>query len=169
MKNISAISGSYGERIFTGGEPVPSPLAGVSPPDANARYRSADENICTVDDITGAVTGVNEGDCRITLTLSRTGYSDKVIEYVIPVILSINDFKGEHLFKGLFLGDNTSPVFADVDEDGHQDLVVGLKDGTLKYYQRNAADAPVLFTEQTGTDNPFNDFGCGNLCRPDTG
>ena len=165
-KDISAKVGSYGERIITGGAPTPSPLTEVSPIDSNARYSSADESICTVDSITGELKGVNEGNCRVTLTLSRTGYRDKVIEYITPVILSLGDFKGKHLFKGLILGVNMKFVFADVDGDGDQDLVVGESTGTLKYYQKNAADAPSLFTEQTGEDNPFNAIKVGGYSAP---
>ena len=167
LKDISATAGSYGEGIVTSDEPVPSPLTGVVPVDANARYASADESICTVDDITGAVTGVDEGDCRITLTLSRTGYNDKIIEYAIPIVLSVNDFKGKNLFKGLFLGANTKPIFADVDGDGDNDLVVGLQDGTLKYYQKNPVGSPIEFTELTGLDNPFNSVDVGIRASPE--
>ena len=166
LGDISATAGNYGERIITGEAATSSPMTGLNPSDADAVYVSADESICTVDGDTGAVTGVDEGECRITLTLSRTGYNDKIIEYVTSVILSASDFKGKYIFKGLFLGVNTKAAFADVDGDGDRDLVVGLEDGTLKYYQRNATDAPVLFTEQTDTDNPFNDFDVGTKAAP---
>ena len=119
-----------------------------------------------MDGNTGAVTGVKEGSCRVTLTLSKTGFNDKVIEYVVPVSFSLGDFKGKHLFKSLFLGSRTKPVFADIDKDGDLDLVVGADDGTLKYYRKNAIDAPTLFTELVGADNPFNSVNVGRLSAP---
>ena len=166
LKNISAKAGSYGKKIITG-ESNSSPVTALNPPDANARYVSADESICTVDNITGVVTGVNEGTCRVTLTLSRTGYNDKVIEYVTPVVLSVGDFKGKHLFKGLFLGASTNPVFTDVDGDGDNDLVVGEYNGTLKYYRKNPSGSLIEFTELTGLDNPFNTIDVGGVAAPE--
>ena len=109
---ISATAGSYGEGIYLGDPAIPSPLTGLSESDADASYVSADEDICTVDEDTGAVTGVDEGECRVTLTLSKAGYTDNVIEYVTPVtILPLNDFKGRNLFNGLFVGNGVNPGF----------------------------------------------------------
>ena len=164
---ISATAGSYGEAIYLGEAATPSPLTGLDPSDADAAYVSADEAICTVDEDTGAVTAVKAGECRVTLTLSKTGYNDKVIEYVTPVtLLPLNDFKGKYLFKGLFLGLSVKPAFADLDGDGDLDLVMGVRSGALKYYRRNATDAPTLFTELTGTDNPFHGVNIGTYPSP---
>ena len=162
---IAATAGSYGKAIFMG-ETAPSPLTGVDPSGTDAAYVSADDNICTVDGNTGAVTGVDEGECQITLTLSKTGYNDKVITYTAPVALTLNDFKGKNLFKGLEIGLSAIPVFVDLDGDSDDDLVVGEQYGTLKYYRRNADDAPTLFTELTGSDNPFNGINVGNYASP---
>ena len=163
---ISAIPGSYGSTLSIGGTPTPSPLTGVDPSDADTHYVSADERICTVDRSTGAITGVHGGECRVTLTLSKTGYMNKVIEYVIPVGFTVGQFKGNHLFEGLFIDPYTKPTFVDFDGDGDQDLVVGIEDGTLKYYRKNAADAATLFTELTGADNPFDGIDAGRYSAP---
>ena len=140
---------------------TPSPLTGLDPSDADAAYVSADEAICTVDGDTGALTGVDEGECRITLTLSKTGHNDKVITYTTTIALTAGDYKGKHIFKGLAFGSHAKPTVADVDGDSDLDLVVSLEDGTLKYYRRNASDAPSPFTALTGSDNPFNGIDVG--------
>ena len=154
--DITATAGSYGELIYLGEAATPSPLTGLDPEDADAAYVSADENICTVDRDTGALTGVDEGECRITLTLSKTGHNDKVITYTTTIALTAGDYKGKHIFKGLYLGNYVRGVFADVDGDSDFDLVVVRERGGLQYYRRNASDAPSPFTELTGSKNPFD-------------
>ena len=165
LGGISVTDKAYGEAVFIGELATPS-LTGLDPTDADTAYVSADDNICTVDNSTGVVTGVDEGECRITLTLSKTGYQNKVVEYVIPVVLSLNDFKAKHLFKGLALGESTRPVFADVDGDNDLDLVVGFTDGTLKYYQKNDSNASTSFTQLIGSYNPFNGIDVGRYSSP---
>ena len=165
LKDISATAGSYGMAFFIG-ETTPSPLTGLNPADANVFYVSADEDICTVDSLTGAVTGVKEGECRITLTLSKAGYNDKVIGYVLPVVISLNKFKGQNLFNGLFLGGYAKPAFGDIDGDGDLDLVVGEYRGTLKYFLNESTQETIIFTEKTGADNPFDGFNVGAYSAP---
>ena len=56
------------------------------------------------------------------------------------------------------------PAFVDYDRDGDLDAVFGGNDGTLKYFRNE--DGSALFTELTGTDNPFDGIDVGDLSKP---
>ena len=64
-------------------------------------------------------------------------------------------------FDGVDVGNSASPIFADVDNDGNTDLVVGNRDGELKFF-----DGGDSFIEKTGTDNPFDSIDVGKYSRP---
>lgn len=58
-----------------------------------------------------------------------------------------------------------SPAFVDIDVDGDFDCVVGMylesdsfEGGVLKYYKNTGTSTEPNFQEQTGIDNPFEDF-----------
>ena len=59
-------------------------------------------------------------------------------------------------FNGIDIGDNSTPSFADVNEDGKLDLVIGEYNGELKYYLNESTDSNTVFTPKTSTENPFN-------------
>ncbi len=59
-------------------------------------------------------------------------------------------------FDGVDVGNYAAPTFADVDDDGLIDAVVGADDGYLDYFHNTGTAADPQFTEQTGADNPFN-------------
>jgi len=55
------------------------------------------------------------------------------------------------------------PVFADIDNDADEDLVVGTKNGLLRYFLK---EGPNDFVEKTGTDNPFSEVDLGSNASP---
>ena len=60
------------------------PPTGI-PGGATTNYTSSDENICTVDSATGALTLVDQGICTLTLTVSLSGYADVVISFRLTI------------------------------------------------------------------------------------
>ena len=69
-------------------------------------------------------------------------------------------------FNALNAETKPSPVFADINGDNKLDLVMGLHDGTLKFHLNESTQDVTTFTLKTGTENPFNGFDVGGLCKP---
>ncbi len=67
-------------------------------------------------------------------------------------------------FNDINVGNVSRPTFADLDEDGDLDLVVGASDGTLRYYERTTNNP--MYVEQTGTNNPFDAIDVGSYSAP---
>ena len=67
-------------------------------------------------------------------------------------------------FNGIDVGFYSIPTLADIDGDGDLDAIIGEQNGTLKYYQNTGSSTAPVYTEQTGTANPFNgiDIGLNN-------
>jgi len=59
-------------------------------------------------------------------------------------------------------GNASSGTLVDIDNDGDQDLVVGVNDGTVVYFENTGTSTGAVFTQQTGTANPFNAITSGN-------
>ena len=76
--------GTYG-AVKVGATTVAATLGSITPGDAQKSYRSTTDSTCSVDEGSGAVTGMLDGTCGIELTLSRTGYGDLSYSYSISV------------------------------------------------------------------------------------
>jgi hypothetical protein len=69
-------------------------------------------------------------------------------------------------FNGVDVGDSSTPSLADLDGDGDLDAVVGESNGILHYFENTGSALAPAFTEQTGTDNPFNGLDVGINSTP---
>jgi hypothetical protein len=56
----------------------------------------------------------------------------------------------------------STPAFADLDDDGDQDLLVGNFNGTFQYFENDGG----VYTEQLGTANPFDGIDIGAASDP---
>lgn len=64
------------------------------------------------------------------------------------------------------VGDYSAPGFVDIDNDGDQDVFVGEKLGTVKYYENTGSAASPVFTERTGANNPFDGVAANGYSKP---
>ncbi|MBC1241934.1 VCBS domain-containing protein, partial [Nostoc sp. 2RC] len=69
-------------------------------------------------------------------------------------------------FNGINVGNYSAPTFADIDGDGDVDAIVGVNDGTLKYYKNTGTATNPIYTQQIGTANPFNSINVQDSSTP---
>ena len=69
-------------------------------------------------------------------------------------------------FNGINVGSSTAPTFADIDGDGDQDFVVGEERGNLNYFENTGTASAPVYTERTGTANPWNGIDVGENATP---
>ena len=69
-------------------------------------------------------------------------------------------------WKKIDIGAYAKPAFADLDNDGDQDLIAGSYKGTFTYFENTDPKSPSGFTERTGTTNPFLHIDLGDFSAP---
>ncbi|HMF14341.1 MAG TPA: VCBS repeat-containing protein, partial [Gemmataceae bacterium] len=72
-------------------------------------------------------------------------------------------------FNAINVGAIAAPALGDVDGNGTLDLVVGNGGATLFYYKNTGTAINPVFTQKTGTDNPFNSVSVGTFTAPALG
>ncbi len=73
---------------------------------------------------------------------------------------------GDNPFDGVDVGDDSSPAFVDIDNDGDFDAFIGEGYGYIKYYKNTGSAASPTFTLRTGADNPFDGVDVGDDSSP---
>ena len=73
---------------------------------------------------------------------------------------------GANPFNGIDIGSFSLPSFTDLDVDGDLDLIIGEGDGNLNYYENTGTGLAPVYTERTGTDNPFHGINIGTSGTP---
>ncbi|WP_422370993.1 calcium-binding protein [Hoeflea sp.] len=63
---------------------------------------------------------------------------------------------------GMDVGNLSQPVLADLDGDGDIDLIIGEEEGNINYFENTGTGLAAVFTERTGTANPFDGIDLGN-------
>ena len=69
-------------------------------------------------------------------------------------------------FSGIDVGFRSAPAFADLDNDGDLDLVIGEYDGILNYYENTGTATVPAYTVRSGAANPFNGIDVGYDSTP---
>lgn len=71
------------------------------------------------------------------------------------------------LFNGILSGQFHGPGFADLDNDGDFDALVGNLGGAFNYYENTGTASAPAFTQQTGSNNPLDGVNEGGFSRID--
>ncbi|NYT26823.1 MAG: VCBS repeat-containing protein [Candidatus Thiodubiliella endoseptemdiera] len=93
-------------------------------------------------------------------TADRVVLAKTKLEYIEKIGL------GNNPFNGIDVGGYSTPILADIDGDGDLDLVVGERNGTLKYYQNTGTTSSPAYEAKTGGNNPFNGIDVGGYSSP---
>ena len=70
-------------------------------------------------------------------------------------------FGAQNPLSGLADAERAIPAFADLDDDGDEDLLLG-RNGNLRYFERGSGG----YVEQSGPDSPFDNWSVGSNAAP---
>ncbi len=68
--------------------------------------------------------------------------------------------------NGVDVGDDSAPVFVDIDNDGDWDMFAGEYAGNINYFENTGTDVSAAFTQRTGAANPMNGVDIGMYATP---
>ncbi len=72
----------------------------------------------------------------------------------------------ENPFDAVSVNEYSAPAFADLDDDGDFDLVVGEHLGALRYFENTGSAQTPVFVERSGAANPFDGFDAADVPVP---
>lgn len=99
------------------------------------------------------------------------GASDGTIRYYrntsVGANISFSQQTGvNNPLDGIDVGSYASPYLCDIDDDGDQDLFIGISGGIIKYFKNTSIGTNITFDEQTGLNNPLDGIDVGNYASP---
>ncbi|WP_369178004.1 FG-GAP-like repeat-containing protein [Candidatus Thiodubiliella endoseptemdiera] len=163
--DLDLVMGAYGtlkyyQNTGTTSNPAYEVKTGGSNPFNGIDVESESESLPTLADIDGdgdldLVMGENDGTLKYyqnTGSASNPAYEAKT--------------GGSNPFNSIDVGLYSKPTLADIDGDGDLDLVVGERNGTLKYYQNTGTTSNPTYEAKTGGSNPFNGINVGSFSAP---
>ena len=84
-------------------------------------------------------------------------------EFINPLI---DNTGTDSPFNGVNVASKSSPSFADLDDDGDPDLILGQGDGSVSYFENTGTSTNPIYIEETGASNPFDGIDVGDTSTP---
>ena len=70
------------------------------------------------------------------------------------------------IYDAFSIGNYSAPALADLDNDGDLDMISGKEDGLFKYWRNDGSSSSPVFSELSGSANPFYQFDVGERSSP---